>query len=558
MIRKNIQDVFIPEDATIISALGVVSVNRFKTGFIVKADGTLYGAVSEDGLIQGLLNGKLLDSAVKEIANTCITAFNEGEPIGNAYKLLDAIFKIIPVVDIHGKLTGYIPVQANEFPFCNIRNKKVVIIGLGYVGLTLALILAEKGFSVTGFDVDKKLIDSLRQMKAPFFEKGISRYITNHVGNNLLVTNNSEEARGDIYIITVGTPIDRATKKPRIEHVEQAVTTIAVNLSKGNLVVLRSTVPLGVTRENVIPVLEKSSGLKVGEDFYLAYCPERSIEGSALEELPHIPQIIAGYDRSSAEMASRFFNEMTATIVDVGELEAAELCKIMDNTFRDILFSYSNQMAEICEKTGLDFDLLVDAVNLKYGRNSIKKPSPGVGGPCLSKDPYILLDVCRRYGIDAPLIKAGREVNEWAPEKILFKAEQMLVKQGKNLKTAKIFIVGFAFKGTPETSDMRDSTTLHFLTELKKYSAQIYGYDPVVPASEILALGVEFVDIKQGFLGADAIFVMNNHKSYEDWNTTSLLETTSTPCLFYDAWRIFDRVEITSVKGIIYTGVGCA
>jgi nucleotide sugar dehydrogenase len=179
------------------------------------------------------------------------------------------------------------------------------------------------------------------------------------------------------YVITVGTPILRPSLQPNLEYVRSATAEVAKVLRKGDLVILRSTVPVGTTRTVVLPMLEEVSGLKVGQDFDLAFCPERTVEGRALRELRELPQIVGGFDVAGAERAARLFRRSTQTIIDVGSIESAEMLKIMDNTYRDVMFSYANQMALLCEALGLDLVPLVRAANQGYNRNSI--PVPGRG-----------------------------------------------------------------------------------------------------------------------------------------------------------------------------------
>ena len=348
--------------------------------------------------------------------------------------------------------------------------------GLGYVGLTLAVILAENGFNVTGFDKNKALVNKLKDTIIPFYEDGLENLIHAHVNNSLNPTYCPDEILADIYIITVGTPILPQTKKPDTDYIENAVKVIAKKLKLNDLVILRSTVPVGCTREIVIPILEQISGLKVGTEFFVSYCPERTAEGRALTELRELPQIVGGFDHTSRQLSIRFFNENTHTVIDVGSLESAEMCKLLDNTYRDAMFGYANQMATFAEKLGLNLKELVNKVNIGYDRNRIPLPSPGVGGPCLSKDPYILIDNFAKVGLECEVTSAARKINESAPKKIFDRCHVVLKSVGKNILKEKIFIVGFAFKGNPVTSDLRDFQLLYgFLTILGNKGLRIFG-----------------------------------------------------------------------------------
>ncbi|RJP19203.1 MAG: hypothetical protein C4529_11510 [Deltaproteobacteria bacterium] len=237
-------------------------------------------------------------------------------------------------------------------------------------------------------------------------------------------------------------------------------------------------------------------------------------------------------------------------------LEAAELCKLIDNSFRDVRFAFANQIAEIGESIGLDIYRVIEAVNLNYSRNDIPKPSPGVGGPCLIKDPYILRKLFRESGLDAPLLTAARHINEAGPRRIVRSAEALLKSVGKELKDCRAFVVGFAFKGEPETSDLRDSTTLWLLEELKRRTDKIVGYDPVAFPSEMKSLGIRVVGVEDGFRDSDVVFIMNNHNSYLRWDIERYISLMKRPALVYDCWRMFSDRKIAALPNVLYAGIG--
>ena len=524
--------------------------------FLVDDDKRLKKVVSDGDIRRALLAGAALDECVKDIHSRRPYVINEENVDDDARQLLSKRISVIPVIDHFGHVKGIMRFH-DVNAFIDIRSRQVLVLGLGYVGLTLALVLADVGFEVIGYDRDLQVLDKLKKKKATFFEKGLDNYLFKNVGNNLILTSSLDKVVADIHIITVGTPIIKTSMRPNIDYIKNATTSIGSILKRNDLVILRSTVPLGLTRNVVLPLLEQVSGLKVGDDFFLAFCPERTTEGRALKELYSLPQIVGGYDVKSTELASRLFNENTSTVIDAGSLEAAEMCKLMDNTFRDTVFAYANQMAQLCEKVGLDLTDLVDKVNLGYHRNMIPKPSPGVGGACLSKDPYILMQDFHVHDLDCSLIESARKINESAPKSIYDNAEKLLTDVGKTLKTANVFIIGFAFKGNPETADLRDSTTLWFLGELKRQGVgQIHGYDAVVADNELTALGVTPVSIEDGFNQADAIFIMNNHDTYANLHIFELLETTNQPAVFFDGWRTFRPADMRNISGIMYIGIG--
>lgn len=544
------------EDATLLDAIKCCLAGAKKVGFCVGKDGRLRGMLTEGDILRAIGKGGNLGDAAHIHMNRNPVTVSENLSIAEAKRGIGNRIQILPRVDEHGRLIGYVDLATYEYGFLNIKSKTVTIVGLGYVGLTMGLVMADNGFSVNGWDIDGGLMSMLKEKKPPFFENGLQDYMDSHIGNRFRLPDSIESVHTDIFVVTVGTPIDKLSKEPEMGAIRSAALAIGRVLSKDNLVIIRSTVMVGTTRNVVIPVLEKASGLKAGLDFFVAFCPERTIEGLALRELRVLPQIVGGLDEKSLELASRVFNEYTPTIVRVESVEAAELCKLTDNCYRDVRFAFANQLAMVTERLGLNIHPLIDAVNLSYSRNSIPKPSPGVGGPCLTKDAYILKRTFEEHGLEASLLSAARSLNEMGPKNVVQNAERLLKKNGKTLHGSKVFVVGFAFKGDPETSDLRDSTTLWFLEEIRKYTEDIAGYDPVVSPMEIAATGVAVTTLEQGFEGADAVFIMNNHRSYANWNLEKNLTTMKNPALFYDCWHMFPRREVMHVPNIIYAGIG--
>ena len=439
-----------------------------------------------------------------------------------------------------------------------LDKKDIAIMGMGYVGLTLSVVLAKNGFKVYGIEVKKEIVENLKKGNPHFHEKRLKALLRQQQKlGNLKIRESLPNDKIDIYIICVGTPLKKESKTPDIDYIRNAVVDVANHMNKNSLIILRSTVPVGTSRNIVLPLLEKQSGLKAGKDFSFAFAPERTIEGKAILELETNPQIIGGIDEKSVSQTSDLFRKLTPTVINVSSLEAAEMIKILDNTYRDIRFAYANEFAMICEKLNLDATELIKAANIHYPRNNIPVPSPGVGGACLSKDPYILIDFAKKVGYDAKLIKESRRINEYTPIQIVKRIKTKLEEFKKDIKNAKIFIVGFAFKGEPETSDTRESTTLWFLDELKKYASNIYGFDPVVDNEQLKHFGVKVCNtMEEGYSNADVILFLNNHRSYLDLDPFEICSKMNKPAIFYDAWRMFEKELFKNIKGIHYMGVG--
>jgi nucleotide sugar dehydrogenase len=237
-------------------------------------------------------------------------------------------------------------------------------------------------------------------------------------------------------------------------------------------------------------------------------------------------------------------------------LEAAEMVKLVNNTFRDTIFSFSNEIALVCQQYGLDVSKIIEAANEGYPRDRVPDPSPGVGGVCLKKDPYLLQVTARAAGLEPHILGQSRLVNEYMPYHVYKKYLRFCEKNGIAPRQSEVLIVGFAFKGWPETSDMRDSATLELVRLLHNEGVKLRAFDPVIEPVALDSIpGVLATSLAAGFEGASCVFIMNNHPSYEDWNLASLLEKMSRPGLFIDGWGIFRSDEIMRVPGVHFSSL---
>lgn len=438
------------------------------------------------------------------------------------------------------------------------KNQKLCVVGLGFVGLPLGATFAELGFLVTGIDASPKVRESLKRGKAHFAEAGLQELLDLVLGKTFHIAETVEKGSHDVYIIAVGTPIDDETKQPIMEYVEGASRTIGKALKKGDLVIIRSTVPIGTTQKIVLPLLEEESGLKGGKDFDLVFAPERLVSGKALAELKELPQIIGGLAEGGkdVERASALFSVMTPLIVPVENLEAGEMGKLIDNTYRDLHFAYANQMARLAEKVGIDMTRLAHDVNNGYKRNRIPVPSPGVGGICLKKDPFLLIYSGKEYDYHPFLTESARQLNADMPHHVANRALMLLSAAGKEPKTSLVFVLGFAFKGKPVTSDTRDSPTTTVVEDLQKAGCTVIGYDPVVPTEHLASLNVNPASIEEGFKRADLVIIMTNHPEFESLPIDTLVGSMTKPSALLDGWHLFDPVKFRTIPDFYYAGVG--
>ncbi|PJZ58124.1 nucleotide sugar dehydrogenase [Leptospira barantonii] len=426
-------------------------------------------------------------------------------------------------------------------------HRHLVVIGLGYVGLTLAATLADAGFNVTGVEIDPARIKSLNEGNSYIHEVGLEELIREVINKNFFVSDKIP-ANGDVFIITVGTPIKKGTKEPDLSYIYDACEKVGHSIRRGSLVILRSTIPVGVSRTIVLKKIEQISGLKCGVDFHLAFAPERTAEGRALKELRSLPQIIGGFDSDSVEATAAIFRDLTNTIIRVESLEAAEMVKLINNTYRDYIFAYSNQIAQIAGSYNLDVERLISAANEGYPRDRVPYPSPGVGGPCLTKDSFIFASLSDQLKFDPSVFVNSRKINESMHPYLVSQVLGALEKAGKTFKESKLLICGLAFKGEPETGDIRDSSALAVAKFLKESVGQVLVFDPVANDSDIRSEGFEVVKIPEGFNGIDCVLFLNNHKSFEKIQVFDMIRRMNENPIIYDAWRLFYSEDIVSSK----------
>lgn len=435
-------------------------------------------------------------------------------------------------------------------------NQRVCIVGMGYVGLTLAVVMAESGYHVVGLERDAEKVDVLQTGSSHFFESGLSVRLARQLHRGSLSftgDNESDAVRAcGVFIITVGTPLG-ADGTPAMDMVARAAGQVASVMPDGALVILRSTVKIGTTRKVVLPMLEAS-----GRTFNLSFCPERTIEGRALEELPSLPQIIGGLGREDAWRSTQLFQNITPTTIRVSSLESAELCKLLDNCYRDVTFSFGNEVALMCEALGLDALEVITAGNAGYPRTSIAKPGL-VGGPCLEKDPHILHHSLADHGFRTSLVDAGRAINEVLPHRIVESIEAII---GDRLHQdgAVVSFCGIAFKGQPETDDVRGTPSVALIQAFRERfpTARLRGHDFAVSNDVIASLEVEPATIEQAFADATLVVVSNNNARYERLDFESLLPTLSRPSLVFDCWNCLHIDRASTPVGVTYVRLGSA
>jgi len=424
-----------------------------------------------------------------------------------------------------------------------MKKNKVCIIGLGYVGLTLSLHLAKKGVEVFGFDSNPDIINNLSKCKTHIFEKNIEKYLKTAVKKKKFIISHKIPNNCDTYIVTVGTPLKYDKKLKKFNSNLDGVKDISFKLSKiikkNTLIIFRSTLPIGTCRNIIVKIFEENK-LKVEKDYFLSFAPERTIEGNAIKELQNLPQIVAGFGKKSLKEVTIFFNNISNHVVQVKNLEAAEMVKLLNNSFRDLSFAFSNQIAMICKEYGLNTNDIINSANKGYPRNQIPLASPGVGGPCLTKDPYILDEsVINSDNKSKSIFTISRDINNKIVYNLIDNIKKLL---GNSIKK-KILLCGISFKGFPETKDYRGSVTLMFYEILKKNkNYQIYLHDPLFTNKEIVRLlNTRSGNIKEVSNFYDCIVLINNNKFYKKITFNQYVKALKKNGLIFDYWSLLKK-----------------
>jgi len=405
------------------------------------------------------------------------------------------------------------------------KKKKVSIIGLGYVGLPIALELA-KHFSVIGFDINaervammKQGIDPSKELDAIAFENTDIRF-----------TANLEDLKqAHFHIIAVPTDIDEH-KIPDLGPLLKATTFAAKVLKKGDYVLFESTVYPGCTEEDCLPILEKLSGLSLGKDFKIGYSPERIVPGDKVRTLTKIIKVVAGSDEEATEEIAKVYGHIiTAGIHKAPSIKIAEAAKVIENTQRDINISLMNELAIIFDKMNIDTRAVLEAAGTKW---NFHKYYPGlVGGHCISVDPFYLLHKAKQLGHDPQVIAAGRRVNDYIPHFIAKRLVQLLIENGKNPGACKVLLMGVTFK--ENISDTRNSKVINLIRELMDYSLNVHCLDPHASPNEVAHdYGISLIDEPIGTY--DAIIIAVAHDEYKSMDEAYFKKLSNGQAIIFD------------------------
>jgi len=395
------------------------------------------------------------------------------------------------------------------------KNAHVAILGLGYVGLPLAVVFAEAGFRVTGIDPDSRKVNSLKKsvsyipdVKTESVEKLVqSGYLT-------ATTDFSVLKEVDAVSICVPTPL-RQTGDPDMSFIISATEELAKYMHKGMVVVLQSTTYPGTTRELLLPKLG-ASGLKVGEDWFLAFSPERVDPGREDFTTKNTPKVMGGITEACGEVATAWYEGAIDTVHRVSSAEAAEMAKLLENTFRMINIGLVNELAMMCERLGVDVWEVIDAAATKPFGFMKFTPGPGLGGHCIPIDPLYLSWKMKSFNYNARFIELASEINTNMPRYVVERIVDALNDRSKALKGSKVFVLGVAYK--PDVDDVRESPALDVIGLLQQKGADVQYHDPYIPHihHEKDDWHMDSVaDMMKAVNESDAVVIITNHKAYD-------------------------------------------
>lgn len=376
--------------------------------------------------------------------------------------------------------------------------KKICIIGLGYIGLPTASMLATHGCSVFGVDINADAVKTINEGKIHIEEPGLEEIVKTAVSSGNLKAYTQPQA-ADAYIIAVPTPV-REDKKACMDYVETATKNILGLLKAGDLVILESTSPPETTTKLMVPILEKT-GLKIGEELFVAYCPEKVLPGQIIRELVENKRIIGGINDKSAQMAKEIYETFVKGEIILTDSTTAEMVKVMENTYRDVNIALANELAKISYKLGINAWDVIKFANL-HPRVNLHQPGPGVGGHCISVDPWFIVEKNPELAI---LISRAREINDSMPEFTY----QMVLEQVKEIPSPKVTVLGLTYK--PDIDDIRESPAIEIVHMLKNNPRiNLSICDP-----HVKGFGEELVDLESALKDSDCILLAVNHKEFD-------------------------------------------
>jgi len=422
------------------------------------------------------------------------------------------------------------------------KEKKIAVIGLGYVGLPLALEFAKK-FSVIGFDISAERVEMMRNGIDPSEELDAAAF----KNKDIVFTANPEELKNaHFFVVSVPTPVDEH-KVPNLKPLISASETVGKALKKGDYVVYESTVYPGATEEDCLPVVEKFSGLKLNRDYKAGYSPERINPGDKEHTVDKILKIVSGSDEEALDQIAKVYGEViTAGIYKAQSIKVAEAAKVIENTQRDLNISLMNELSIIFDRMGIDTRAVIDAAGTKW--NFIKFYPGLVGGHCISVDPYYLTYKAKQLGYDPQVILSGRRINDGMPAFVAKRLVQKMIQKGKTPQKTKVLVMGFTFK--ENVADIRNTKVVDLVRELMDYSVNVHIVDPYADPNDVVhEYKLPILDKPSD--NYDAVIVAVNHRDYDGFTPEYFKSIMNGAPIVMDLKGVYDQKQMEAA-GIDY------
>jgi UDP-N-acetyl-D-mannosaminuronic acid dehydrogenase len=431
-----------------------------------------------------------------------------------------------------------------------IRKKavKICVVGMGQVGLPTALVFADEKFHVTGYDINEKLIESLKLKISPFVEKGLPELLEQTIENKKFTptSNLSDVIDSDIFIICVQTPLSKLGQ-PNLSYLENICSNLSKHNLTGKMIIIESSIPSGTFEKLVIPSLNIQN--KIGDDVWAAFVPERLSPGQGLSEFRTTPRLVGSLDDDSASISKILYEQIIQSKIISSSVKVVEISKLVENTFRDVNIALSNEVAKICEIYDIDVQELFTICN-SHPRVNLLQPGPGVGGPCLPKDPYLLLNPKGLQPITSTLIEHSRKINDSMPKHVVELLTKSLMLQNKKIDNSKILILGIAYKGN--VSDHRLSPATEVVSQLQEANSDVLIFDPKV--KDYLD-GLKVDDLWNSLKTIDAIIVLADHDEFKKLDLHKIYRLMKKNPILLDTRRIFDKYQAEEI-GFHYISIG--
>ncbi len=423
------------------------------------------------------------------------------------------------------------------------NDRTLAVVGLGYVGLPLALLAEQKGYRVTGIDTNKAKIDLLKKHRAPFVDEEVAKQLKK---TDISFTEDISAIKdADIIAVCVPTPVTE-NHVPDLAPLAGAMESVAAHLRPGHLVIVESTINPGVSEEIVLPILEDVSGLTAGKDFHLAHCPERINPGDLEWHIGRINRVVGSFDTAGLKRAVEFYRTiLDADVKPMGSLKEAEAVKIVENSFRDINIAFVNELAMSFSRLGIDVVNVINGAATKPFAFMAHYPGAGVGGHCIPVDPYYMIEYAKNHGFHHDFLSLARRINNAMPE---FTVEQVIAglnSKKRSLKGSTVTVLGLSYK--PNIDDRRESPSYEIIKFLKRKGATVRRFDPFAPdESDAKSLG-------EAIRGAHAVVLATAHAAFR--KLTPAHFEKSKVLVVVDGRNCLNKDQFAK-SNVVYKGIG--